>query len=186
MKRLSFVFHCTLVFCLSGCGLLDIDKDKPNALIFKPGGLFCTEAIIYPIGSAFGSGSIANPNIGISHTTAYFREKYEVYSDIPDTEHAIVYISGFEHTGVTYTEPGQSIDYIYVGGHDVSSRLGSELRIPLNQGIYEGGHELIRSVKINAYQLSGASHEINIAITTKAGDSINIFYKGTLKHDGSY
>lgn len=195
MKRSLLIVYIFLGF-ISGCETLNIEEDKPNAIIIKPGRHSKIDAgkltedgtLIYPIGSAFGHGGIADPNIGMSHTTGLFREKYEDYTDIPDTERAIVTIIGFQQAGINYSEPGQSIDNISIRGLDVSLNLGEELHIPLSMGNIEGEHELIRSVKINDYQISSSVPEnthIDIVITSKAGDIINIhFGNQEVLHDG--
>jgi len=71
-----------------------------------------------------------------------------------------------------------------------------DLTIPLNNGIYEGGNELVSSVTINEYSFGGYfyynyeflerenSVDIHIVLTDKK--RIDIRYSGITPHDGAY
>jgi hypothetical protein len=157
-----------LGFCLTGCNAwLDIDDTHGNAVVFN-------RTLVHPIGSVFVGGGVADPNKGSSHQCHFYREKYTSPPKL-DKAQPVVGIYGFRHTGTDYTEPGQYIDRIAIGGLDEAQGLGTSLLIPLNQGKYEGGNDLIRDVRILSYTF-GDDADIQIVIKTTAGDILSIRY----------
>ena len=148
----------------------------------------------YPIGSVFVGGGVADPTIGASHRCRFYSETF-TEGPLWDKVREMIYINGFRYLGVEYTAPGQYIDHIAIYGLDPSLHYGEELNIPMNQGKYEGGCDLVKDVKINTYQFSTyqADHytknddaRIDIRIEMKDGTIISILFAGVTPYDGYY
>lgn len=197
MKYNIFLFAALLLACLTGCETLDINKENQNALVIKPSrhtnvdpsALTKEGTLIYTLGSVFVWGGI-NVEKGLSSSMCeLFRGEYSQHP-LWDVEEALVVIETTRYGDVEYTKPGQMIDMIHIIGLDESLGLGTVLSIPMNQGKYEGGNELIKSVSINSYRLNivdlsfGGDKtpkvNIDIVISSKAGDVINIHFAGAL------
>ena len=75
----------------------------------------------------------------------------------------------------------------FFGGAVANPSLGT-LVIPLNQGKYEGGNELVSSVKIANYSFGSQDEkaQIDIRITLKDNQTIDILYSGPAHYDGYY
>lgn len=174
----------------------DINGDEPvvatdtfSGAVSKNGNL------VFSIGSVFVGGGTANPLEGSSHRCHFYQEKFETGPNWNEVE-AIVEIYGFRHYGIDYNEPGQYIDQIKINGLAESLGLGTSLTIPMNQGKYEGGNELIKDVRIKSYKfasyIDNEGHQnkdadINIVITSTAGDVITIqFANDVTPYDGYY
>lgn len=187
MKNKVLFFSLLLLSCLCGCEPLNINRDLQNALTIKPAKGSQVDArllskkgtVVVSIGSAFLGGGIPDISEGASHRCHFYHETYPEGYDLGNAE-AMVWIDGFYHNGVEYTNPGQQIDVIYILGIDESLGLGTNLIIPMNQGVYEGKNKLIRDVQINSYQLpsdyNAKDSNIDIVITSTAGDVINIHF----------
>lgn len=164
----------------------DIHGDEPivatdtfSGTISKNGNL------VFSIGSVFVGGGTANPLEGSSHRCHFYQEKFETGPNWNEVE-AIVEIYGFRHYGIEYNKPGQYIDQIRLNG----------LTIPMNQGKYEGGNELVKDVQIKSYKFASyidndghqnKDADINIVITSTAGDIITIkFANDVTPYDGYY
>jgi hypothetical protein len=103
-----------------------------------------------------------------------------------------VTITGFRYTGVTYSEPGQFIDFIGISESVLD--LDTPLLIPLEQGEYKGGCDLVSSVRITNYdfgtvkdQITGDKNDdgkIDIVISLKDGRTLRIHYRGKILYDG--
>lgn len=200
-----------LIFFLICCSFLECKKDDNNtieptiekALIIKPAKSTKTESgistkdgsVVYAIDSVFWGGSIVNPDEGSSHRCHFFQKKANESPNL-NKEKALIEIWGFKYSNRTYTEPGQYIDQIIINGLDESLGFGSCLNIPMDQGKYNGGNDLIKSVQIKSYKFASyidndghqnKDSDINIVITSKASDIITIrFANDITPHDGIY
>lgn len=179
---------------LVGCEKIH-SGDDPVSLSDEPAssGIYVGGECIVPIGSTFMGGGVADPNKGSSHR-CHMYEQYFAQGPSWDEVASVVGISGFRYTGVTYSEPGQFIDYIGISGAILS--LDAPLRIPLEQGKYKGGCEQVSSVKITNYnpgtvkdRITGDMNDdgkIDIAISLKDGRTLRIHYRGKIPYDGYY
>ena len=199
-----------LTFFLICCCFLGCKKEDNNlgtipekALIIKPakstkteGGISTKDgSVVYAIDSVFWGGSIVNPDEGSSHRCHFFQKKTDESLNL-NKEKALIEIWGFKYSNRTYTEPGQFIDQIIINGLDESLGFGSCLNIPMNQGKYNGGNDLIKSVQIKSYKFASyidndghqnKDSDINIVITSKANDFITIrFANEVTPYDGIY
>lgn len=186
-SRLLLIVSLMAGCCLVGCQKEPIESNE-NAVIIKPANtsqvnkslLTKKGTIEYPIGTVFMGGNISDPRIGSSYECYFYRDK--LTTEPEDYESLIVSIHGFRHYGVDYTFPGQEVDLITISGIEESLGLGKYLIIPLSQGIYEGGNEMIKDVQI--ISLKGSTSDthgtlnkdadINIVIYSTAGDTITI------------
>lgn len=189
MKYKVLLLSLLLLSCMCGCEALNINGNQQNALTIKPakGSQVDTQLlskkgkIVVSIGSAFRGGSIPDISEGASEQCHFYHENYpEGYGDLGNAK-PMVWIDGFfYHNGTEYTRPGQQIERIIILGLDESLGLGTNLTIPMNQGVYEGKNNLIRKVRINAYQLpsdiGAKDSNIDIDITSMAGDVISIHF----------
>lgn len=145
-----------------------------------------------PIGSVFVGGAVADPKIGSSHRCHFYSEVFTEgpnWDDVPE----IISIEGFRHKGTEYTAPGQYIDVIVIRMSSLG--YGDYLRIPMNQGKYEGGCEIVSDVKINSYKFSSYQSDhytlnddarIDIRILMNDGTEIAILFAGKTPHDRYY
>lgn len=190
--------------CLMGCekGVFGSDDANGNALIVKPasatkamsGKLTKDGAFVYKIGSVFHGGADADPEKGSSHRCHFYQEKFAEGPRWNEVQ-ALVEINGFHYNGVDYHEPGQYIDQIIINGLDESLGFGAYLNIPMNQGKYEGGNELIKDVQIKSYKFASyidyeghqnKDADINIIITSTAGDIITIRFANDVTPNDGY
>ena len=197
MKYNIFLFAALLLACLTGCETLDINKVNQNALVIKPSRhtnvdpsvLTKEGTLVYTLGSVFVWGG-HNVEKGLSsHVCELFRGQYSQHP-LLDVEECLVAIEATRYYDVEYTKPEQAIDMICIIGLDESLGFGTSISIPMNQGKYKGGNDLIKSVSINSYQLNivdlsfGGDKtpkvNIDIVISSKAGDVINIHFAGAL------
>ena len=148
----------------------------------------------YPIGSVFVGGGVADPNKGSSHRCHFYQESFTEFPYCDDEAPLMIYISGFRYTGTEYTAPGQFIDFISIR-LDQSLGYGDSLLIPLNQGKYKSGCDLVKDVKINSYKFSTYKEDlytlnddgkIDIRILLKDGTKISILFAGKTPYDGFY
>ena len=179
---------------LVGCERIH-SSDELASLSDEPAssGIYVGGECIVPIGSTFMGGGVANPNKGSSHR-CHMYEQYFAQGPSWDEVASVVGISGFRYTGVTYSEPGQFIDYIGISGAVLN--LDTPLRIPLEQGKYKGGCELVSSVRITNYnpgtvkdRVTGDMNDdgkIDIFISLKDGRTLVIHYRGKILYDGYY
>lgn len=193
MKYKLAFFAALLLVCLSSCETLNINKDNRNALVIKParhsnvdpGALTNEGTLYYSFGSLF-FGGLADYEKSSAPNCEIFHGAYTVCPRW-DVEEPLVSISAVWYNDVEYTKPGQAIERICITGLDESLGLGSTICIPMKQGKYKGGNDLIRNVRINAYQYGWditfpgdkiPKADIDIIITSKAGDVINIYFSG--------
>jgi hypothetical protein len=163
-------------------------SDQPSS-----SGVYLDGKCIVSIGSTFWGGAIANPNKGSSHRCNMYQEYFE-HGPSWDQVASFVSITGFRYTGVTYSEPGQFIDFIGISGAVLD--LDTPLLIPLEQGKYKGGCDLVSSVRIDNFdgstvkdQITGDMNDdgkIDIVISLKDGHTLRIHYRGKILHDGYF
>lgn len=204
MKIRIAAFAALMALLLSGCEKVNSDENalkdtltiKPAALTKSDNGVKMQDGtVVYSIGSVFVGGGVADPSKGSTHRCHFYQEKFTEGPNWDEVA-ALVSIWGFRYTGVEYTQPGQYINHIYINGIDESLGLGSYLSIPMEQGKYKGGNELISDVRIVSYQFSSYNQaqgnlnsdaNIHIVITTKAGDIITLLYQNDVTpYDGYY
>lgn len=204
MKIRIAAFAALMALLLSGCEKVNSDENAvKDALTIKPAALTKSDngvkmqdgIVVYSIGSVFVGGGVADPSKGSTHRCHFYQEKFTEGPNWDEVA-ALVSIWGFRYTGVEYTQPGQYINHIYIDGIDESLGLGSYLSIPMEQGKYKGGNELISDVRIVSYQFSSYNQaqgnlnsdaNIHIVITTKAGDIITLLYQNDVTpYDGYY
>ena len=191
--------------CLVGCekGVFGSDDAIGNALIVKTanatkadgGALAKDGTFVYKIGSVFHGGADTDPEKGSSHRCHFYQEKFTEGPRWNEVQ-ALVEINGFRYNGVDYNEPGQVIDRIKINGLDESLGFGSCLYIPMKQGKYKGGNDLIEDVQIKSYKFASyidydghqnKDADINIVITSTSGDIITIrFANDVTPYDGYY
>ena len=171
--------------------LLSVGCDKYTSDEPSSSGVYLDGKCIVSIGSTFMGGAMANPNKGSSHR-CHMYEKYFEHGPNWFQVASVVGISGFRYTGVTYSEPGQYIDLIGINGTVLD--LETPLAIPLEQGKYKGGCDLVSSVRIKTYdcgtvkdQITGDMNDdgkIDIVISLKDGRTLRIYYRGKILYDG--
>ena len=196
-------------------GLCGCDKGSPDQTSFKDALVVKTaktsiatrsdigtaskeSTLVFPIGSVFVGGGVANPSKGSSHRCHFYTQKF---SEGPswDEVDALVTIMGFRYRDVDYTEPGQYIDFIHLLLPEEIPGLGTDITIPMKQGQYKGGNDLIRDVQIKSDRFSSVSDtdsgsytlnkdaDIDIVITTTAGDMIMLVFNNEVTpFDGYY
>lgn len=177
-SRFLLFVYLVAGICLVGCQEWPIVPNE-NALIIKSAS---TDRVYeYPIGSAFVGGQIVDFKEGSTYRCYLYREK--LTEEPEDYESLIVSVSGFWHQGVEYTVPGQQVDLITISGIDETLGLGKNLIIPMNQGVYNGGNDIIRDVQIISLKSStpkdnsgtlNKDADINIVIHSTAGDTITV------------
>jgi hypothetical protein len=173
--------------------LLSVGCEKYTSDEPSSSGVYLGEKRIVSIGSTFMGGGIADPTIGSSHR-CHMYEQYLERGPSWDKVASVVTITGFRYTGVTYSEPGQSINCIFISGAVLD--LDSPLAIPLEQGKYKGGCDLVSSVRITNYdrgtvknQVTGDMNDdgkIDIVISLTDGRTLRIHYRGKIPYDGYY
>lgn len=146
-------------------------------------GIFVNDLLETELKSAFVGGAVADPSIGSSHRLHIYEKNYSSgprWNEVKE----VVHITGFRYTGTDYPNLGACISSITVNG---TSSIGT-LVIPLNQGKYEGGNELVSSVKIANYSFGSQDEkaQIDIRITLKDNQTIDILYSGPAHYDGYY
>ena len=202
----AFLGCCCLIGCEKGAVT---DNTIKNALIIQPasdtkadGDLLTKDGnIIYPIGSVFYGGGVSNPAKGVALSTHFFRDSFQKCPDLAK-ETAFVTVYGFRHaddeyySGVEYKEPGLFVEEILIRGLDESLGLGPLLEIPMNQGEYKGGNDLIKDVRIKSFKYASYTDDkwttqnkdadINIVITSTAGDIITICFTNEITPFNGY
>ena len=171
--------------------LLSVGCDKYTSDEPSSSGVYLDGKCIVSIGSTFMGGAVANPTKGSSHR-CHMYEKYFEHGPSWDQVASLVTITGFRYTGVTYSEPGQFIDFIGISRAVLD--LDTPLSIPLEQGKYKGGCDLVSSVRITNYdngtvknQTTGDMNDdgkIDIEISLTDGRTLRIHYRGKILYDG--
>lgn len=195
-----------LMVCLGGCDKSNLEKTTyQDALVVKTvnsakatradNGIASEDGtLVFPIGSVFVGGGVADPKKGASHRCHFYTQKF-TEGPLWNEVDALVTILGFRYTGVEYKEPGSFIDQIYILLPKEVQGIGSLINIPMEQGKYKGGNDLIRDVQIKSYQFASMADtytmnkdsDINIVITTTAGDKIYlVFNNDVTPYDGYY
>ena len=181
------------IVLLSALAALVLGCEKYTSNEHESSGIYLNGKRVASIGSTFMGGGIANPSKGSSHRCHMYEKDYE-HGPNWDVVTSVVTMVGFRYTGVTYSAPGQFIDWIGID-KDVLN-LDSPLSIPLEQGAYKGGCELVSAVRITNYdrgsvknQETGAMNDdgkIDIAISLTDGRTLRIHYRGKVPYDGYY
>lgn len=190
MKRI--VILAALAALVMACEKSPIDGDDFELTVTETsdGGIYLDKECVISIGSSFVGGGTADPTKGSSHRCRMYEKVYESGPRWNEVS-AVVAIEGFRYTGVTYSYPGQLIDRIEIS-KDVLN-MDTNLSIPLDQGEYKGGCELVSSVKITNYDfgtvkdLRGNKNDdgkIDIVISLTDGRSLQIHYRGRIPLDG--
>lgn len=164
----------------AGCNKLDSPERN---------GIFVNGVRKSALKSCFVGGGIADPSKGTSYRCHIYSEHLSEGPDWNEVQEK-VFIGGFKYKRKEYGDTGDFIDHIFV--RDVAS-IG-DLVIPMNQGKYEGGNELVSSVSIIDYkrgvydklgnQTENARFQIRIVLKDKR--KIEIRYVGNTPYDGYY
>lgn len=152
-------------------------------------GIFVNDLLETELKSAFAGGAVANPSLGSSHRLHIYEEYFTKGPQWDKVKEAVL-VTGFLYTGTDYSNLGDCLSSITVNG---LSSVGT-LVIPLNQGKYEGGNELVSSVTVASYSLGTlnddgspkANAQIDIRITLKDSRTIDILYRGPTPYDDYY
>ena len=171
--------------------LLSVGCDKYTCDEPSSSGVYLGGKRVVSIGSTFMGGGTADPSKGSSHRYHMYEQYFE-QGPSWDQVASVVTITGFRYTGVTYSEPGQFIDFIGISESVLD--LDTPLLIPLEQGEYKGGCDLVSSVRITNYdfgtvkdQITGDKNDdgkIDIVISLKDGRTLRIHYRGKILYDG--
>ena len=150
--------------------LLSVGCEKYTSDEPASSGVYLGGKRVVSIGSTFIGGGIASPLLGSSHLCQMYEQYFEQGQSWNQVA-SVVTITGFRYTDVTYSEPGQYLDFISISGAVLD--LDTPLVILLNQGEYKGGCELVSSVRIT-----------NIEISLTDGRTLRIHYRGKILNDG--
>ena len=195
-KSIAYVVSIIAGLLLFGCVKDPIDSPGMNVITVHPAKSHNGDAL-YPIGSVFVGGGTVDPSKGLSNRCHIYKEQF-AEGPAWDKVQALVEIYGFKYNDVEYQSPDQYVEQIIINGLDESLGLGTTIDIPMKQGKYQGGNDLIESVRIQAYKFSSSRYEdgqieynddadINIVIKSKKGDVISILYSNaTTPWDGYY
>ena len=176
MKRILLLLVIIPIFF--GC-----EKEQP----FEKNGIYVNGQLECELKSAFsGGGSSANG----SSNRLHIYEKYYSASPLWNEVKERVLIQGFCYAGKEYDSKGDSISQISING---LSSIG-DLLILLDQGKYEGGNDLVSSVKIVKYSFGKSDDELNptdnvqvkIKVILKDEQTIDIFYSGSTSFDNYF
>ena len=146
-------------------------------------GIFVNDLLEIELKSAFVGGAVADPSLGSSHRLHIYEKNFSTGPNWGEVKEA-VHITGFRYTGTDYSNLGACISSITING---PSSIGT-LVIPLNQGKYEGGNELVSLVEIANYSFGSqdGKAQIDIRITLKDNQTIDILYSGPAHYDNYY
>lgn len=174
MKNIISLFTVLLLaFSLAACqksNTEDNNIDQDNAFVIKPAnGL---QTVVYPIGSVFRRSTELSMWTGIHYS--FFQDEYDTY---PRYDNPFIVITGRTPKGEELTHSLKWINGITIQGLLPSLKLGKSLSIPLEEGQYKGGEELIKEVLIESF----CSPDIHIVITSAAGDILTIRYSGAVQ-----
>lgn len=181
LKTIKIILYFSFtLFLLTGC-----EKDMSS----KTNAVNVNEVMVTPLRSAFVGGGIADPSVGTSHRLHIYEGKYTEGPKWNEVKEK-VFVSGFCYNGKDYSNLGDCIELIRIT--DLPS-IG-DLSIPLIQGKYEGGHELVSSVSINKYSFGSydedgsqtENSQINIHIVLTNKETIDILFTGSTPYDGYY
>lgn len=176
MKR--YILSLLIIPILFGCEKM---QSYENCGIYVNGQLECE------LKSAFAGGGTADPSKGSSNRLHIYEEYFSEGPDWRKVEERVL-ITGFYYKGKEYSSVGESVDVIRING---LSSIG-DIRIPMNQGKYEGGNDVVTSVRILEYSLGKYDYQLNqkedsrikIKISLKGGQTISIIYSGLTPYDG--
>ena len=171
--------------------LLSVGCEKYTSDEPASSGVYLGGKRVVSIGSTFMGGGIASPLLGSSHLCQMYEQYFEQGQSWNQVA-SVVTITGFRYTDVTYSEPGQYLDFISISGAVLD--LDTSLVILLNQGEYKGGCELVSSVRITNYDVGTIKNQktgernddgkIDIEISLTDGRTLRIHYRGKILNDG--
>ncbi|MCQ2175532.1 MAG: hypothetical protein MJY80_04125 [Bacteroidales bacterium] len=179
MKRILLLLATIPIFF--GC-----EKMQPSG----NNGIYVNDKLECELKSAFVGGGTADPDEGHSSRMHIYEDYYSAGPSWKEVKER-VWIYGFYHNGKEYSSADEFIDGIVLNG---LSSIGN-IKIPMNQGKYEGGNEQVSSVSIVKYSLGKyddkgvcqkEDSQININITLKDNQTISIIYSGLTPYDGYY
>ena len=144
-----------------------------------------SEDASYPLGSAFITPAVIDAG-GSNWKCMFYRGSHSAQPDGNDD--LVVEFTNYLPDKELNIRSRETISRINIYGLSSSLGLGEELSIPLNCGKYEGGNEIVNSVLLKTIVFGrimendrvDTKGEIDILITTKKGDEVKIFYKGTI------
>ena len=176
MKRL--VILAALATMVMACEKYTSDRPASS-------GIYLDGKCIVSIGSTtMGSGEAASGK-GDNHRCRMFEK------DPGDKLGLLVEFIGFRYADETYTSSEQCLERIIVCE---LAGFGAPLHIPLEQGVYTGGSELVSSVNIMNYDYGTPNYEtfsqnnddgkIDIIITLTDGRTLRIHYRGRIRWIG--
>lgn len=182
--RKSLYMFLVFVLALAGC-------TKEDYVFKGENGIFVDGVKVVPIESAFVGGGIADPTVGASHRFKMYNKHFETGPSWDEVS-SVVSIFGFIYNDTEYKLPGQHLSCVGIslGGAHGLDGLGVEL----DQGVYKGSNDLVKSVKVKSYyfgrhDVNGKQIEdsvIDISIKLKDSTVIDIKYKGLTPFDGYY
>ena len=215
MKNYSLLLAVFLAcFCLAGCEGFSPFNAKKNVLIIKPASTTRADngvvredgSRVYRIGSLFAGGAIPSSEYSVP-VYCFYEGEYSSWFE-PQNAHIrpLVIIEAIKYTNIEYSNPGDEIIDIRIGGIE-SSDFGSGFVIRMNQGKYESAAKMvmsdeasasglikyvetdatewIESVKINSFKIpyyaTDDNADINIVIKSKAGGTITLLYSDSVQ-----
>lgn len=111
---------------------------------FKRNGVYLNGYLHYELKSAFDGGAIADPSEGIFYRLHLYEDEYKVS---PTWDKAAISISGFRYNDKTYNSWKECLETITIKElPDVGT-----IDINLDQGVYNGDNEQVKSVRINEF-----------------------------------
>lgn len=168
--------------CILGC------NKSEETTITNSGGISIDDVQQEELKSAFKGGGTVEPTEGDWSIFYIFSDYYPEY---PSRIKEKISIEGFYYTGKEYTDDKDAVERISL--YDIPS-IGN-LIIPMNQGKYEGGNELVSSLTINEFfegridfygENSIEDARVSISIVLKDNCRIDIRYVGSALWDGMF
>ena len=174
MKQIIPLFTAILLaFSLAACQKSDPEgyTEQDNALVVNPAN--GTKPVIYPIESVF-----RRSNDLSMWTSVRYSFYQKAYTSYPRFDKPFVLLSGRVSKGEELTDSVRNLDTITLQGLlRWSVKIPGDLNIPLEEGEYKGGNDLITEVRIESF----CSPETHIVITTVEGDVLVIRYSGAVQ-----
>ena len=175
MKKILSLFTVVLLaFSLAACqksGPEGAVGGQDNALVVQPAN--GSKAAVYPIGSVF----LRSTELPL-WTSGRYAFYQEAYTSFPRSDKPFITLSGRVPKGEELTHSIKWIDTISIQGlQRWSVKIGTDFTIPMEEGQYKGGNELITDARIESF----FSPDLHIVITTIEGDVLTIRYSGKVQ-----
>ena len=151
----------------------------------SPNGLYLDGKYIVPLRSAFVGGADTDPEIGSSNRCHIYEQYFEEGPNWREVQE-VVYMAGFRRNDKTYTRAGQTLYQIQITFPDGRYGLGDQLKIPLKEGVYSGGCDLVKAVEIFQCTAGKTNGKYEISISLTDGRELRIHYVGPTPYDGYY